>query len=282
MASRELTWVGSHATMRRLNALENSGPAGRSAGNVEGARRLSAFGCHGGFGVAPCSSRELKLEVRRTESGGEGRVPLSSLAPQREPTLHAMRFQTVIALAALLASFSNLAYIASHIDRAFFKGAKDPAYSYHGHDFPETLPLPDGDLPPVQLTVEESVHYPAIGISADEEWAALTAAGYHYVRLGPDDRLFIVTMFHELHCLRILNLAFSKTPPATRGHLKHCLDYLRQGALCAADVTLEPGDFEQRDFEVERVGATHTCRDWSAVYPVMDANYYAWRDRTAT
>jgi hypothetical protein len=126
------------------------------------------------------------------------------------------------------------------------------------------------------------VLYPPVGLPIDDRWYALTTTGEGHVRLGPDDRIFAVTMYHELHCLRVLNLAFSKSHVASVSHIKHCLGYLRQNALCAADLTLELGDFEQRDFDVERVGATHTCKDWSAVYAIMDENYDAWRSRTPT
>ena len=153
--------------------------------------------------------------------------------------------------------------------------------AYRGHDFPRTFPLPTPELPLVSLTAEESVHYQLMGLQSDDEWFSLASADYGYVRLGPEDRMFVITMFHELHCLRVLNMAFGKAPLATPEHIRHCLGYLRQGVLCAPDLTLEPGNFEDRDFEVDRTGATHTCRDWSVVYPIADENYYAWTNRTS-
>ncbi|GBE89266.1 hypothetical protein SCP_1502740 [Sparassis crispa] len=134
------------------------------------------------------------------------------------------------------------------------------------------------DLPLVSMTVEESMHYPLLGVPSDIEWFSSMSPGSGYVRLGPEDRMFVVTMFHELHCLRVLNLAFGKARFATPAHIKHCLNYLRQGILCAPDLTLEPGNFEEKDFEVERLGATHTCRDWSIVFQMMDENYYNWEN----
>ncbi|PCH39114.1 hypothetical protein WOLCODRAFT_85109 [Wolfiporia cocos MD-104 SS10] len=156
----------------------------------------------------------------------------------------------------------------------------DPGCSaYQGHDHPQTLPLADIDL--VALTVEESVHYPLSGSDSDDEWNSLSSEGYGYVRLGLNNRLFIVTMFHELHCLRMLNFAFGGDRVATPEHIRHCLGYLKEGILCSPDLTIEPGNFEERDFEVERTGATHICRDWSAVYPVMSENYRSWKHSTA-
>lgn len=128
---------------------------------------------------------------------------------------------------------------------------------------------------------EESVHYPLLGYASDSEWFSLAHLGgaSGYVRLGPKDRTFVVSMFHQMHCLRVLNLAFTKAKLATPGHLHHCLNYLRQGALCHADISLEPGDFEQRNFTRQRTGATHTCKDWSKVYPIVEQNFSRWNKK---
>ncbi|PCH37194.1 hypothetical protein WOLCODRAFT_83470 [Wolfiporia cocos MD-104 SS10] len=147
---------------------------------------------------------------------------------------------------------------------------------YVGSDFPMTLPLAPGDLDSVSLTVEESVHFPLEGAASDQQWFGLTSAGSGYIRLGLDQRLFMVTMFHELHCLRVLNFAYGGSDAANEEHITHCLGYLRQMALCAADTTLEPDDFTTRDFEVDRMGSMHTCRDWSTVYGVMQDGYDGW------
>ena len=128
--------------------------------------------------------------------------------------------------------------------------------------------------------MEETVHYQPLGEASDEEWLSLTSAGYGYVRLGSEDRTFMVTMFHELHCLRMLNRAFTKSQGATPEHIRHCLNYIRHSILCSPDLTLEPGDFAEKDFTVERTGGVHTCKDWGYIYRFMDDNYHAWRKRT--
>lgn len=52
---------------------------------------------------------------------------------------------------------------------------------------------------------------------------------------------------------------------AGAGHEYHCIDYIRQSIMCAADTTL---DFAAPDTETgERRGfsganSTHVCRDW--------------------
>ncbi|KAI0942531.1 hypothetical protein AcW1_003135 [Taiwanofungus camphoratus] len=188
--------------------------------------------------------------------------------------------QNVALFFLIIVSILNLAYLGSYATLGgSLSSSVHHSYSYIAHDHPQTLPLPMSELQPVSMTVEESIHYPLLGIDSDDEWESASSAGYGYVRLGPEDRLFAVTMYHELHCLRMLNLAFSKTA-STSAHIRHCLDYLRQGILCSPDLTLEPGHFEEKDFEVERMGSTHTCKDWSAVYPIMDENYYRWKNQS--
>ncbi|KAI0359763.1 hypothetical protein OH77DRAFT_1501557 [Trametes cingulata] len=183
--------------------------------------------------------------------------------------------QSVILLVAALA---NLCYIAWHTQQAF-KPVQEREYSYYAHDFPEILPLPS-PVGTVQVVMEESVHYAPLGNQSEDAWASTTTTGGGYVRLGPTDRMFAVSMFHEMHCLRTINRAFSKTTGATPPHLQHCLNYIRQNILCSPDLTLEPGNFEERDFEVERIGGTHTCKDWGPIYEYMDANYYSFMERT--
>ncbi|EAU82125.1 hypothetical protein CC1G_09584 [Coprinopsis cinerea okayama7 len=155
---------------------------------------------------------------------------------------------------------------------------RDIPYSYIGHDYPETLPLPFGELDNVLLTVEESVRYGLAGEGTDAQWEALSPKGGGFINLGPNNRLFLVSMFHQVHCLRFFNWAFDPKFEglyklfASKGHNAHCLNYLRQRALCSADLTLEKGDFVERNFTVDRVGATHTCKDWGTVYRIMEEN----------
>lgn len=97
--------------------------------------------------------------------------------------------------------------------------------------------------------------------------------------LGPDRRTMAVGMVHELHCLRHLQRVIEHGLKESRiEHTHHCVTYLRQWVLCSADVALEPGDFEARDFENQRVGATHTCRNWEVVYDFVNENWEDWNE----
>ena len=47
------------------------------------------------------------------------------------------------------------------------------------------------------------------------------------------------------------------------GHAQHCIEYLRQNIICAADTTLEP--IKPEDNGVDGFGNKHNCRNYSAV-----------------
>ncbi|KAF8918522.1 hypothetical protein CPB85DRAFT_1280179 [Mucidula mucida] len=164
-----------------------------------------------------------------------------------------------VAAILLLASLLNLGYL-GHRNR-WYKISRQKIYvlyAYRGHDFPQYLPLPNSVLDEVLLTVEESVRFQVAGTASDADWFSLqlgtSSAGY--VRLGSEERVFVVNMFHELHCLRLLNLAFDADPAkvVAEGHIQHCLNYLRQLTMCA----------------------THVCRDWNTVYAVVEENFAQW------
>lgn len=129
----------------------------------------------------------------------------------------------------------------------------------------------------VSLTAEESVHYALTGPDAYDEWLATSPPGTGMARLGPDHRPLFLAMFHQLHCLRYFRNTLSGAGgPPRWAHLHHCFTYIRQAVLCDADTTLEPGNFMERDFETERIGATYQCRDWEAVYGELTREWDAW------
>lgn len=82
-----------------------------------------------------------------------------------------------------------------------------------------------------------------------------------------------------MHCLSSLGHAFHHDPNIDEAHVAHCLGYLRNAALCAADVTLEPGALGMRNFTERRSGATHICRDWKATEAWMIKNWKEWKHR---
>ncbi|KAH0489360.1 hypothetical protein TgHK011_009792 [Trichoderma gracile] len=81
---------------------------------------------------------------------------------------------------------------------------------------------------------------------------------------------FSVAVFHQLHCLYLLQsdlfeaLEANITEP--HSHTLHCLDYLRESIICASDSTLEPFkpsfDTAAPRKGVDGYGTPHQCRDF--------------------
>ncbi|KAJ7100377.1 hypothetical protein C8R44DRAFT_716480 [Mycena epipterygia] len=174
------------------------------------------------------------------------------------------------------------------------------SYTYVGDDYPELWPVSSHE--DVVLTAHETRWYPIHGEDAQEMWATTSSKGFGYVRLGPEHRAFAVAMFHQLHCVRLLRAALDGRYDAmSRGHMHHCLNYIRQMILCAPNLTLEPpgalpplpppgvfppsSDFDTHDwdfdtpdwdFETQRAGATHVCADWEGMYADAADNWHEW------
>lgn len=154
------------------------------------------------------------------------------------------------------------------------------AYSYQNADYPFKLSLEVKD--PVALTLHESIHF-ALNNSdsiATQEWVNLVSwpEGLGRVRLGPQHRVFLLSMYHQLHCLWSISMSLSDTehPFVDGHHLQHCLHYLRQTFLCEAADSLEAGDFLSHEYPDHRVQDTLVCRDWEALYRQLEGNYEDW------
>ncbi|KAI9060766.1 hypothetical protein FKP32DRAFT_1595089 [Trametes sanguinea] len=155
-------------------------------------------------------------------------------------------------------------------------------FSYLEEDFPPSL-IPLSQHPrDSALTIEDSVHYHP---NNSAEWASTFPAGSGgFVRLGPRGRLFGVSMFHQLHCLDKMRRAVLAPPPSEweSWHTQHCLNYVRQMLLCAANVRLEPvKEVEARaggkkEAKVDGLGLEHQCRDWSVLRRAAEENYLHW------
>ncbi|KAF7322293.1 Hydrolase-4 domain-containing protein [Mycena chlorophos] len=149
-------------------------------------------------------------------------------------------------------------------------------YTYVGDDFPELWDI--GAAEKVAMIVEESRWYPIDGgRDTVELWSTTSPVGLSYVRLGPEFRTFAVSMFHDMHCLRFMRVIIDgRYDEDSQEHMHHCLNYLRQSILCSPDLTLEPADVLDRDFEVDRVGSAHVCSDWTVMYEEAEANFNRW------
>jgi len=154
-------------------------------------------------------------------------------------------------------------------------GPPQDNYTYTGLSYPERLPI---ELDDVEMTFHESIRYPIGGPHADPEWDSLTTPSGGYFRFGPEQRSYFLTMYHEMHCLNMFQMAI--TMPLDEmdnpDHFTHCLNYVRQAILCSSDTTLEPLDLnelENLDWPDEFPVFTRTCKDWTQVAKFNEDNY---------
>lgn len=117
------------------------------------------------------------------------------------------------------------------------------------------------------------------GMNATAEWNAIRPPGKGFVFLGEDYFPFSVSMWHQLHCLNHIRAMFVNGDDGS-DHTAHCFHYIRQGILCAADTTIEPGglitDPETGNKVAGGAGTVHTCRDWKQVYDWMGSEHEGW------
>ncbi|KZO92674.1 hypothetical protein CALVIDRAFT_601317 [Calocera viscosa TUFC12733] len=152
-------------------------------------------------------------------------------------------------------------------------------YTWEGHDHPRELHLDLGD--PVALTIDDTEHFQIATPDATADWNAIFPPGRGFIHLGPNNRRFGLSMFHQIHCLDMIRQALLSG--TTSGHVHHCFSYLRQTALCHADLTLEEGVpalglDPTGELPVNGLQMTHTCRDWSKVYEFLGDQHYEWKE----
>jgi hypothetical protein len=117
-----------------------------------------------------------------------------------------------------------------------------------------------------------------------------STADKHTIQHSPWENLYSTTMFHQLHCVVLLQRAISTlSVPHPRGgqekkptakefeHLEHCLDFLRQGIMCAGDLSIEVpkrlhDPTKTPPFHVDGWGTKHLCRSWPAMMEWIEQN----------
>ncbi|KAI2642061.1 hypothetical protein GGS21DRAFT_288435 [Xylaria nigripes] len=92
-----------------------------------------------------------------------------------------------------------------------------------------------------------------------------------------------LTVYHQLHCLDAIRHGYwaardgkEPEPKAEPGHVRHCIDYLRQSIMCNADTNLEPIDDNLGG--VTGFGFSRKCRDIVRVMGWADK----WRTHNQT
>ncbi|RPD61379.1 hypothetical protein L227DRAFT_622500 [Lentinus tigrinus ALCF2SS1-6] len=163
----------------------------------------------------------------------------------------------------------NMSFIVYFINRLSRMLPPERAYTYVDDDFPSQLPV---DLPTVGLVLESGhAHF---SLHSDDDWGTLFPESSGFTDLGPNNRTFLVSFMHQLHCLDVFRVGFLTNRTGIAHHVEHCLRYMRQVVLCYADTTLEPAHTGQRDGQWKHaasgVGSVHRCKDWTALRTYLD------------
>jgi len=134
-------------------------------------------------------------------------------------------------------------------------------------------------LPPistlVEMTVEDTAHFGFNDSRSDEEWDSISPHDNGPIFLGSPPERYMLTMFHQLHCLRYIHSALQDGE--LDGHTAHCLNALRQLALCHADTDLMPAP-RLRPGETEPRNYVKVCKDWTQVYDIVEQNKAGEKD----
>ncbi|PSK53162.1 hypothetical protein B9Z65_3362 [Elsinoe australis] len=164
-------------------------------------------------------------------------------------------------------------------------------------------PTPVPDMPMDAVTFrQEEVFANNTFPGSDEAWSELMPKGDGFIvvdnpeqyQLQPgkpssEGQLYDITVFHQLHCLRHIRvylytvLELAKNPSNDTNvaemflnhadpHVHHCFDYIRQGLMCNADLTVE-WPKEEPDggrFAVDGWGIQHQCKSWEAIQAYME------------
>jgi hypothetical protein len=146
-----------------------------------------------------------------------------------------------------------------------------------GDDHPSTFPYKASEQ--VLMFRDQTVHYNLeLSNTTKSEWASMMSRplGTGRVRLGEPHRAFVITYYHQLHCLWRIERGI--VDPADRDikleHLHHCFGYLRQLSLCKARDDLEAGDFMMADGKIE--AGVMICTDWERNLDLIEENTKEW------
>ncbi|OCH85539.1 hypothetical protein OBBRIDRAFT_891123 [Obba rivulosa] len=143
-----------------------------------------------------------------------------------------------------------------------------------------STPAPSGSWtthsPPV-LLLSNNQHVGPYWSDSAEEWAALVP-GNGTVHVGARREPFRVSMFHQLQCLDTIRrqLVLPK-PRRNMQRARHCMNYLRQMALCRGDTFLDPYEYLSKVRPLAR-HAERRCLDWRVLYDAAEKNHHGSPD----
>lgn len=174
---------------------------------------------------------------------------------------------------------------------ALYSNASDPASDtawaalmpvrLSSPSFPRSLlPLPLTNHPP--QTGDGFITLPAPRPSTGHQGHATPLLPPGIPTPNSPHQQYDISVFHQLHCLSYIRtflystVAIARKPDAATDagerafvrdvdpHVAHCFDYVRQGLMCAADMTVEWPRVEADGsrFAIDGWGVGHRCASW--------------------
>ncbi|KAH7393326.1 hypothetical protein BKA64DRAFT_83546 [Cadophora sp. MPI-SDFR-AT-0126] len=166
-------------------------------------------------------------------------------------------------------------------------------------DFLQSTPVSSTlvpDIPRDQTVVFNGYVDFEVERTKDDAWSKLIPLGRGFVempvevpqedgRVEVKNEYFCISMFHQLHCIAGIKSAFESmmnendtTHMEHSSHLAHCFDYLRQGVMCAGDMTMEPAfELTGKDAGVMAVNGwnvEHQCKNFRTIYDFAEEHRY--------
>ncbi|KAI0125431.1 hypothetical protein BJ170DRAFT_686294 [Xylariales sp. AK1849] len=147
------------------------------------------------------------------------------------------------------------------------------AFMGNGPTFPTKIVKFDADRSIVPTNASEFFGDEILG-----KWKSLLPVGAGWGHL---DTFSTTSMTHQLHCVFMMariyaglnSNATEKIPADYDSHFLHCIDYLRQGIMCSADLALEPHkptDSEDNGPLDGSWGGHHVCKDYNHVMGYLE------------
>jgi len=170
-----------------------------------------------------------------------------------------------------------------------FKRAVLPSFLVASNNFPHGLNVENlllaPEFPLVTKVFEQGKFVTEINDEVERRWEddMPRGRGFVYVPTGHedhDDNIYVVSVFHQLHCLYMMQKSFTKAmenplqvPIGEVYHTYHCAELLRQALKCAADPTLDP-TVHIAEAPTGRAtsgwNGTHVCRDFDSLFAWTD------------
>lgn len=149
--------------------------------------------------------------------------------------------------------------------------------AFLGDDYPRIWNVKNRIQEQVATPFENSAHFAFNTVISDAEWdSQVPRRGL--IQLGKYNQTFSISMFHQLRCISLIRTDItqrraSNYTTSISPLTGHCLNYLRQMALCRADADLESVLLMPNP---EAQPGTYRCTNWNLIYEAMLENHRAY------